>query len=191
MTFESSRLGTHEADDEQALRGTEQGDRSALVTLYNRHAPALLAHLTLVTGDRGLAEEVLQDTMLAIWRNAGSFKNQSSVRSWIFSIARRQARDRLRRRRPKVVSQELLSEHPAAEPGPEDIVFDRAKAAMVAREIKRLSVVHREVLNLTFGTGLSLAETAAVLDVPIGTVKSRLSAARAALANALTKNGFE
>jgi RNA polymerase sigma-70 factor, ECF subfamily len=56
-----------------------------------------------VTGERVLAEEIVQDTMLAVWRGAGSFRGESSVRSWVIAIARRQTRDRLRGRRPSFV----------------------------------------------------------------------------------------
>ncbi|WP_223166811.1 RNA polymerase sigma factor [Nonomuraea sp. SYSU D8015] len=190
VTFDSHPVEPREQDDPQLLQAIARGDRGALVTLYQRHAGAVLAHLTLVTGDHGLSEEVLQDTMLAVWRGAGSYRSLSSVRSWIIAIARRQARDRLRRRRVTMVGQESLAERAATGPGPEDIALDRAKAGEVAEAIKALGVPHREVLGLVFGTGLTLAETATALEIPVGTVKSRLAAARAALARAMTERGY-
>jgi RNA polymerase sigma-70 factor, ECF subfamily len=177
-------------DDAELLRGVRSGDRAALVALYQRHARVVLAQIDLFAGDRGLSEEILQDTMLAVWRGAGSFRGESSVRSWIIAIARRQARDRLRRLRLRVVDDRLLADRPAPDPGPEDVALERATATAVANATRDLRLAHREVLGLVFGAGLSLAETADVLKIPLGTVKSRLAAARAALAHALSEKGY-
>ena len=173
------------ADDGELLRRVRSGDRAALVALYHRHARVVLAQVDLFAGDRGLSEEILQDTMLAVWRGAGAFRGESSVRSWIIAIARRQARDRLR-----VVDDRLLADRPAPDPGPEDVALERATATAVANATGELSLAHREVLGLVFGAGLSLAETAQVLEIPLGTVKSRLAAARAALSRALNEKGY-
>ncbi|POM25642.1 RNA polymerase sigma factor CnrH [Actinomadura rubteroloni] len=177
-------------DDGALLRQIAQGDRAALVAVYERHAAVVLSHLVLLTGDHGLSEEILQDTMLAVWRGAGRFRGESSVRSWIIAIARRQYRDRQRRKRPKVVGQEVLADRPSSEPGPEQKALDRVSARTVMETIGKLAPHHREVLGLVFGSGLSLREAAEVLDVPVGTVKSRLSAARAALVRSMPERGF-
>lgn len=174
------------ADDAALLQQVASGDRDALGALYRRHGHVVLAQIRLVVGERGLSEEILQDTMLAVWRGAGSFRGVSQVRSWIIAIALRQARDRLRRRRLAVVADEsVLSEQAAADPGPEAQVLERAELAAVADAIRALSPGHREVLGLVFGADLTLADAAQVLGVPLGTVKSRLAAARAALARSM------
>ena len=74
-------------------------------------------------------------------------------------------------------------------PGPEVTALDRAELAEVRGAIRELSPPHREVLGLVFGSGLSLAEVAGVLEIPVGTVKSRLTAARAALSRILSEKG--
>jgi len=179
-----------ETDDAALLRRIADGDRDALAALYRRHAHAVLAQIRLAVGEPGLSEEILQDTMLAVWRGAGSFRGVSQVRSWIIAIALRQARDRLRRRRVAVVADEsVLSGQAAADPGPEAQVLERAELAVVAQAIRSLSPGHREVLGLVFGADLTLADAAEVLGVPVGTVKSRLAAARAALARAMGGKG--
>jgi RNA polymerase sigma-70 factor, ECF subfamily len=183
-------MSLQEQDDTELLRRIADGDHAALVTLYQRHGAVVLAQIGLVVDDRGLSEEILQDTMLAVWRGAASFRGQSRVRSWIIAIARRQARDRLRRHRVRVVDDIHLVEQPARGPGPEDVVLDRVAAGAVADAIRTLGVRHREVLGLVFGAGLTLAETADVLEVPLGTVKSRLAAARTALVRALNEKGY-
>jgi RNA polymerase sigma-70 factor, ECF subfamily len=165
------------------------GDEDAMAAFYREHGRVVLAQVLLVTGERVLAEEILQDTMLAVWRGAGSFRGESSVRSWVIAIARRQTRDRLRARRLRVVDDALLADRPSSDPGPEDLALDRAELAEVTDAIRELAPAHREVLGLAFGAGLSLPEVAGVLDIPVGTVKSRLTAARTALGRVLNEKG--
>jgi RNA polymerase sigma-70 factor, ECF subfamily len=165
------------------------GDQGALAEFYRRHGQVVLAQIVLLVGDRALAEEILQDTMLAVWRGAGSFRGDSRVRSWLISIARRQARDRMRRRQLRVVDDACLADQPSRDPGPDVVALDRAEAAEMGNAIRALTPAHREVLGLAFGAGLSLPEVAEVLQVPLGTVKSRLAAARAALGRVLDEKG--
>lgn len=171
------------------LRRIDQGDGDAMASLYREHGRVVFAQVLLVTGDRILAEEVVQDTMLAVWRAAGSFRGESSVRSWVIAIARRQTRDRLRRRRLHVVDDAILADQPGAGPGPDVMALDRAELAEVQGAIRELAPAHREVLGLALGSGLSLSEVAAVLEIPVGTVKSRLAAARSALNRTLDEKG--
>jgi RNA polymerase sigma-70 factor, ECF subfamily len=165
------------------------GDQQALARLYQRHGRVVLAQISLLTGDQAASEEILQDTMLAVWRGARSFRGDSSVRSWLIAIARRQARDRRRRHRLRTVGDEALAGQPSGAPGPEHVALNRAAVAEVAAGIQALAPLHREVLGLVFGAGLSLPEAAGVLGIPVGTVKSRLAAARTALARQLDEKG--
>jgi RNA polymerase sigma-70 factor, ECF subfamily len=176
-------------DDVGLLHRIGQGDEAAMAAFYREHGQVVLGQVLLVTGERVLAEEIVQDTMLAVWRGAGSFRGESSVRSWVIAIARRQTRDRLRSRRLRVVDDAFLADQPASGPGPEVTALDRAELAEVTGAIQGLAPSHREVLGLVFGSGLSLPEVAGVLEVPLGTVKSRLSAARSALSRILDEKG--
>ena len=176
-------------DDVGLLRRIGRGDEDAMAEFYREHGRVVLAQVLLVTGEHVLAEEIVQDTMLAVWRGAGSFRDESSVRSWVIAIARRQTRDRLRSRRLRVVDDAFLADQPGSDPGPEVMALDRAELAEVMGAIRKLASAHREVLGLAFGAGLSLAEVAGVLEIPVGTVKSRLSAARAALNQILDEKG--
>ena len=176
-------------DDVRLLRRIGQGDEDAMAAFYREHGRVVLAQVLLVTGERALAEEIVQDTMVAVWRGAGSFRGQSSVRSWVIAIARRQTRDRLRRQRLRVVDDAFLADQPGSDPGPEVMALDRAELAEVTGAIRELPAPHREVLGLVFGSGLSLPEVAGVLEIPVGTVKSRLTAARTALSRILNEKG--
>jgi len=186
-TFTASRDGA--CDDVQLLRRIGQGDEDAMAAFYREHGRVVLGQVLLLAGERVLAEEILQDTMLAVWRGASSFRGESSVRSWVIAIARRQTRDRLRSRRLRVVDDAFLADQPSSGPGPEVTALDRANLAEVTGAIRELAPAHREVLGLVFGSGLSLPEVAGVLEIPLGTVKSRLTAARAALGRILSEKG--
>ena len=176
-------------DDAALLGRIGRGDEDAMTAFYREHGRVVLAQVLLVVGERVLAEEIVQDTMLAVWRGAGSFRGESSVRSWVIAIARRQTRDRLRGRRLRVVGDDFLADQPGSGPGPEVMALDRAELADVMDAIRELAAAHREVLGLVFGSGLSLPEVAGVLAIPVGTVKSRLTAARTALSRVLEEKG--
>ncbi|HET6189045.1 MAG TPA: sigma-70 family RNA polymerase sigma factor [Trebonia sp.] len=160
-----------------------------MAAFYRQHGRAVLAQVLLVTGERVLAEEIVQDTMLVVWRGAGSFRGESSVRSWVIAIGRHKTRDRLRGPRLRVVDDTFLADLPSSGPGPEVTALDRAELAEVTGAIRELAPSHREVLGLVFGSGLRLPEVADVLEIPVGTVKSRLSAARTALSRILNEKG--
>ena len=170
------------------------GERSALAQLYAKHGPGLLRYLSQLTSDHELAEEILQDSLLAIWRGAAAFEGRSSARTWFFGIARRRARDTLRKRARSLdsLSRDSLqdAEPPSLDPDPAEAALDRVELAELATAIQRLAPIHREVLVLAFAEGFTGPEIAAVLDVPEGTVKSRLSNARAGL-RSLLRTGEE
>ena len=157
------------------------GDRDALADLYARFQRPLFRYLCQLTPDRGLAEEILQDTFVAVWKSAGKFEGRSSVRTWVFGVARRQAHNTLRRRGVPLADEDALAE--AADPGPavEDRVIGHAAAEELARAVGSLAPIHREVLVLSFVHGLPYHEIAQIVGVPEGTVKSRLSNAKRAL----------
>jgi RNA polymerase sigma-70 factor, ECF subfamily len=174
-------------DDHQLVRRVAAGDDTALAELYRRHGQVVLSQILFVVEERALAEEILQDTMLAVWRQAATFRGESRVGTWMIAIARRQARDRLRRSRLRVVEDAVLVNHPSEGAGPELVALQRADVADVAAAIQTLGRAHREVLGLMFAGDLTMAEVAEVLQIPIGTVKSRLAAARTALSRVLNE----
>lgn len=149
------------------------GDPHALDELYARHGPHLLAYLAGRLGDAGLAEEVLQDVMLAAWQHAAAFRGRARVRTWLLAIARRRAINAHRRRQPApAIPLDDESDRLAATDSPPSGISDA---------LASLPEALRETLELVFYHGLSGVEAAEVLGVPAGTVKSRLHHARARL----------
>lgn len=163
----------------------------ALVTSYHADLWRFLARQ--LGGDVGLVEEVLQDTALAIWRSAARYRGDANPRAWIFQIAHYEAINarKARQRRPEGHSalledtDELLLV--TRGPSPEDAVLDRMA---MDDALRQLAPKHQVVLELVCWHGFALEEVAQILGVPTGTVKSRLSYARHALAAALAKGAF-
>jgi RNA polymerase sigma-70 factor (ECF subfamily) len=171
--------------DAALLRRVAAGDAASLGQLYEGYAGRLFGYLYRLAGDRMTAEEILQDTMLAVWRSAATFEGRSTVSTWLFGIARRQAHNRLRgRASPEAIVD--LPERPDQSAGPDELAIAAVGGTPVAVAIDRLPDHHREVIALVFVAGLPLADVAEVLAIPVGTVKSRLHHARAAVAAALT-----
>lgn len=166
-----------DVDDASLLGAVANGDGGALAVLYRRHGRALFGFLLRFCGDRTVAEEVLQDTFVALWHSARGFAGRASARSWIFGVARRQAIQRLRRLPPPTPAE--LPELADPSLGPDQLAVLAAGGTAVAAAVARLPGHQREVVALVMVAGLPVAEAAAVLEVPVGTVKSRLFHARA------------
>jgi RNA polymerase sigma factor (sigma-70 family) len=174
----SARDADADTVDLHIMRRVAQGDRQALTDLYLRHGQALFQYLQHLTDDRYVAEELLQDTLVAAWKNALTYRAEGSTRAWLFGIARRRAYKRLRQSEPLRADPAELEDLPAPDPEPESALLAGITRDEIAGALLRLLPIHREVLLLTFVNDLSYAETAGILGVPVGTVKSRLSNAR-------------
>ncbi len=177
------------SDDESLICRIAGGDEEALRQLYASYRVRLWQYLwPQLNGDAQRVEEVLQDVFLAVWRQARTFRGEARASTWLFRIARYRASNAMRdrARQPEGYSTSLStgddSEDGVYERGGtashEDAVLDRVA---LTEGMARLSPKHREVLDLFFYHGFTLDEVAHILDIPTGTVKSRLSYARRAL----------
>ena len=152
------------------------GDRQALAALYRDYYPRLYRFVLRVLARSDAVEDVVNETMLAVWQQAAVFREASRVGTWIYGIAYRRALKALSRERRPVA---VLEPVPVAEP-PELSGIEVRRAA-VARAIASLPPDQRAVVELTFAFGHSYGEIAVILGCPEGTVKSRMFHARAKL----------
>ncbi len=175
-----------DSEDLACIRCIAQGDHTALETLYTRYRPRLYRFLwQQVGGDATLIEEVLQDTFLAVWRGAATFRGDARVASWIFRIALHHAHHAQRgaaRQEGRTRSLSTLADDADLPAAPEHEDHTLTRLAL-QDALTRLSDKQRVVVMLVFVQGFTGEETADILGLPLGTVKSRLRAARSLLAN--------
>ncbi|WP_433889014.1 sigma-70 family RNA polymerase sigma factor [Streptomyces sp. CA-111067] len=156
--------------------------------LYREHAGALFAYvLRLVAGDRHLAEDVVQETLLRAWKSASRLDPAArSLRPWLVTVARRIVIDghRSRSSRPPETSPAGLEQVPA-----QDELERSLRLMTISDALQDLSAAHREVLVETYFRGRTVNEAAQELGLPAGTVRSRVFYALRALRNALEERG--
>ena len=169
------------SDDTTLLSHVGRGHRDALELLYLRHGASILRFLRQVCGSPELAEEVLQETLVAVWKGASRFRAEASALTWIFEIARRQAHTAMRRKRLEMVSDDALGDVSDSDLGPADLAIASATRDALLRALSELSIAHREVIVLALIEGLQYGAVARITGVPVGTVRSRLSHARLAM----------
>jgi len=164
--------------DAQLLIRIAGEDRGAFRLLFERHSDRIYRFALSLTRSPHLAEEVLQETMMAVWKGAKRFKGRSKVTTWLLGIAKNQAYNLLR----KEERGKRLPEAADRVPDPSD---DARMSVQVERALDTLPEAQREVLHLVFYENLTVRETAELLGVPEGTVKSRMHHARRNLAKEL------
>src|SRR5215472_9660686 len=160
----------HDREEAALLTAVGRGDRDrALPELYRRYERRLFGLGIRLLGDSGLAEELVQETFLRVWRTAGRFDTgRGSAAAFIFTIARRLAIDLWRRPSSRPV--EAAADTWAVG----DETFERLLLQLSVREaLDSLPPAHREILELCYHAGMTQSEVASRLGIPLGTVKSR------------------
>ncbi|WP_279343020.1 RNA polymerase sigma factor [Geothrix paludis] len=165
-------------EDARLLQQVREGREEALQQLHRRYAP-LVFHLACRSLDRPAAEEVVQDTFLAVWRKAGEFDPaRGSFRSWLLGISRHRMLDELRSRarRPQSAGDPLLEQAAlsAEEPLPDETLWREYQRDAVSEALAALPESQRTALRLAFFADLTHEEVARTLQVPLGTAKTRI-----------------
>src|SRR5690348_6700896 len=183
MALSLPRMLPVSTTDGELIQRAAGGDRSAFELLYQRYARPVFGLALRRLGDRGRAEDAVQETFASIWRSAASYKPERGPGApWLYAVARNAIVDRARSRSD--VPSDIPVE-PANEPG----LGDRAEQSWVSwrvhRALEELPEREREVISLAYWSGLSQSEVAEFLGIPLGTVKTRTRAALAHLADVL------
>lgn len=175
------------ADTETSLiEQAQNGDRNAFGELVRRHYQGVVLVVTRMCADTGLAEDAAQEAFMRAWVNLPSFQPRGSLRNWLYRIAINAALDVLRHKQEEPLEDEQLSRMPDQAVGLETALIEKERAAVIQQAVKALPEAARAVLVLREFGGLSYREISGVLEVPIGTVMSRLNYARNRLREVLT-----
>ncbi len=161
--------------DNQLLAGVAAQDRAAFAELFERYARRIKAFILRAGTSNEDADEIAQEVMVTVWRKAHQFDpDKAAAVTWIFAIARNRRIDTIRRRmRPEPDPEDPLFQ-PAPEPGGMEVLSAQQMAERVREGVAQLPEDQREVLRAAFYDGLSHAEIATALNLPLGTVKSRI-----------------
>jgi RNA polymerase sigma factor (sigma-70 family) len=179
-----------ECDDTELLSRAREGDREAFGELVRRHQGAARRVAAIVSGSTEEADDIVQDAFVSVHRGLASYRGSGSVRSWMLRAVANTAKNSRRGARRRVRREDREAALSIREAAPADeAVMTWAELRELADALVTLSPRDREVLGCRFVAGLTEAETAEVLDVPVGTVKSRTARALARLQDALDARG--
>lgn len=168
----------------------QEGDRNAFSELVRIHAQGVMNVVYRMCGDMHIAEDAAQETFIQAWLKLAAYRPRTSLRNWLYRIAVNTAIDMLRKDKrilPDAVEDLRLSD---SEPGPETLVSTRERIEMIRSAVLALPEASRAVLVLREYEGLSYQEIAEALDIPVGTVMSRLNYARKLLKERLEVKSF-
>jgi RNA polymerase sigma-70 factor (ECF subfamily) len=183
----SVRTALHGLDEERLVRLVARGDRAAFEELYRRTSPWMAVRLRRRCADEQIVAEVMQETYLAVWRAAGAFAGAATggtAVGWLWTIAARRLVDAFRRRAHHAEPPPAAASRPVV-PAAEEEALAATVGGDVGDALRRLAPELRQVLEAMVLDGLSVRETAVLLKLPEGTVKTRARRARTAMREAL------
>ena len=177
--------------DEMLLQSIAGGDRTAMHTLYARHNVRVYRFILRIVRDTCVAEDLVSQVFLDVWRTAKQFEGRSQVSTWLLSIARFKALTAMRQRRFEDIDQEDVRQIPDGNDTPETSL-DRSDTSAILRAcVQKLSPAHREIINLVYYHEKSVEEVGQIIGIPQSTVKTRMFYARKQLAELLKGAGVE
>jgi RNA polymerase sigma-70 factor (ECF subfamily) len=186
---------TDQREDAVLVRAAAEGDSTALRTLYDRHAPWLMGRLARRCNDREVVLDALQDTFVAVWREAGKWRGDGDVGGWLWGIAFRRMASRVRGRKEVLLlpdwERALPGAAAASVPAAEDQVLLGVEYGDLAGALRGLSPEFRSVVQAVVLDGLTTREAGRLLGVRENTVKTRLHRAKAQLRRTLSEAPME
>lgn len=182
-------------EDEALLQAVAKGDQSALRILYDRYAHTVHAFVLRRLQEPALAQEVVNDSFLQVWSAAARFENRSSVKTWLLSIAKFKAIDALRSQSSQHAHETPSADHelelmrmPAdTQLEPEQQMHALQQSHHLAACFEALPIDQRESMHLAYVEGMSTLEISDVLQIPSGTVGTRIHHAKAKLKACLSR----
>ena len=170
------------SSDEMLIARIAGGDRLAMQTLFARYRTPVYRWLLRLVGNETVAEDLLSDVFLDVWRQAGRFQARSAVSTWLLAIARFKALSARRSRKDAELDETIEATVADSTDNPEVVLQKKSRDQFVRTALTTLSPEHREIIDLVYYHDKSVDECAQILGVPSGTVKTRMFYARKKLA---------
>ncbi|MGE3150847.1 MAG: sigma-70 family RNA polymerase sigma factor [Pseudorhodoplanes sp.] len=177
--------------DEALVEAIAEGDRRAMQVLFGRHQMKVYRFLVRMTGNAAAADDLVSEVFFEVWRKAARFEGRSQVSTWLLGIARFKALSAARRRVEDQLD-EFSAEMIEDEADNAETALSKQDTGEVIREcLQKLSVEHREIIDLVYYHEKSVDEVATLVGIPAGTVKTRMFYARKRLADLLKDAGID
>jgi RNA polymerase sigma-70 factor, ECF subfamily len=183
------RAAVQETSDEALVELIADGDKRAMQVLYGRHNVRVYRFIVRLTGNTTLAEDLVSEVFLDVWRQADSFEAKCQVSTWVLAIARYKALSALRRRSDDQLDDVMAETIEDTADDPETVVYNKDRSTLVQKCLAQLTPAHREVIDLVYYHEKSVDEVAQIVGVPAATVKTRMFYARNKMADLLKQSG--
>jgi RNA polymerase sigma-70 factor, ECF subfamily len=177
--------------DEALVAAIAKGDKSAMQVLFARHSTRIYRFIARRTGNACLAEDVVSEVFLDVWRRANRFEGRSKVATWLLAIARHKALNVMRRTSELPLDDAMALSIVDTADDPEAVMHKNDRSAIVQKCLAQLSPAHREIIDLVYYHRNSVTEVARIVGVPAGTVKTRMFYARMRMAELLQAAGID
>jgi RNA polymerase sigma-70 factor (ECF subfamily) len=183
------RAAVQETSDEALVQLIADGDKRAMQVLYGRHNVRVYRFIVRLTGNTTLAEDLVSEVFLDVWRQADGFEAKCQVSTWLLAIARYKALSALRRRSDDQLDDVMAETIEDTADDPETVVYNKDRSTLVQKCLAQLTPAHREVIDLVYYHEKSVDEVAQIVGVPAATVKTRMFYARNKMADLLKQSG--
>jgi RNA polymerase sigma-70 factor (ECF subfamily) len=177
--------------DDVLIGRIASGDRLAMQVLFARHHVRVYRFVLRLVSDPTLAEDLISEVFLDVWRQAGRFEARSAVSTWLLAIARFKALSALRKRPDEELDEETAAGIEDTSDNPEVALQKKDKGVVLRECLKSLSAEHREVIDLVYYHEKSVEEVAEIVGIPEATVKTRMFYARKRLSELLKAAGVD
>ena len=183
------RAAVQETSDEALVELIADGDKRAMQVLYGRHNVRVYRFIVRLTGNTTLAEDLVSEVFLDVWRQADGFEAKCQVSTWLLAIARYKALSALRRRSEDQLDDVMAETIEDTADDPETVVYNKDRSTLVQKCLAQLTPAHREIIDLVYYHEKSVDEVAQIVGVPAATVKTRMFYARNKMADLLKQSG--
>jgi RNA polymerase sigma-70 factor, ECF subfamily len=187
----SARQPAQEVSDQELIGLIAGDDKNAMRVLFGRHNVRVFRFVVRIVSNQEMAEDLVNEVFLEVWRNAGRFEARSQVTTWILAIARNKAIAALRRRPNTVNDENVMASMEDPADGPEVAMQKSDRSAVLRDCLEQLSPAHREIIDLVYYHERSVGEVAKIIRVPVNTVKTRMFYARKHLAELMAERGID
>jgi len=192
VTSRTGEAGSGQVRSDEPLIGAiAADDRRAMQALYARHNVRIYRFVLRLTNDSSLAEDIVSEVFIDVWRGAEGFKVKSRVSTWMLAIARHKTLSALRRRSDEQLDEDAAAAIADPADDAETTANNRDRSAIVQQCLSQLSALHREVLDLVYYHEKSVDEVAEIVGAPVNTVKTRMFYARKRMQTLLEAAGLD